>query len=331
MIHVVFTPMCNWCGHNFFFFFFVSRLEMVSIKFGTALVLQKAYYIYLVHLIERMIPTCSQTLINFLKKESGFVFEQMQVEFIRYLLQGKWLNLAKNQGYYVVAIDATVKDRKYNRMKDPVTGSQKCRYMLEAKIITPWEWALSVVSEPIAPYNTESEKQDSEYNGFLRLAPRLKEALKGYGVCIIGDTLYQTQKMRALCDDYGWKYIFTAKEGRAPKLMSEYYLEMNDHPENSGSFTDSTPNEQIDLRWADGEYARSQIIEYKVDCKVVEIKAINPRNRENVYYGAFITNFDIPNKDAALKVANWGRLRWNIEISFRTEKTLDLVLNTHFL
>ncbi len=51
-------------------------------------------------------------------------------------------------------------------------GNRANRYVLEAKLVTPWGSAYSTMSVPIKPWHDrdEDEKQDGEYHGFLRLA-----------------------------------------------------------------------------------------------------------------------------------------------------------------
>ena len=70
-------------------------------------------------------------------------------------------------------------------------GNRASRHVLEAKPVTPRGSAYSIMSVPIKPWHDgdEDEKQDSEYRGFLRLAPMLKAAFPHLGMCIPGDKL----------------------------------------------------------------------------------------------------------------------------------------------
>ena len=47
---------------------------------------------------------------------------------------------------------------------------EKCRFALEARIVTPWGWNIPVLFEPVEPHEGEKEKQDCEMAAFKRLA-----------------------------------------------------------------------------------------------------------------------------------------------------------------
>ena len=67
---------------------------------------------------------------------------------------------------------------------------------------------------PIKPWHDrdDDEKQDSEYRGFLRLAPLLRAAFTHLGICILGDGIYACKPIMELGESYGWEYIFTFKD-----------------------------------------------------------------------------------------------------------------------
>lgn len=273
----------------------------------------------------RLFTACSQTWVNMLANmpttHEGELseLEQAQVALVRHLLRGKWLASARIKGYYCIAVDATVKDRKFARNQTFEKASHKNRYVLEAKIITPWGWALTVVSEDIEPYDSEKEKQDAESKGFVRLAEKLRKALPGYALCIIGDSLYQCMPVVSLCDKNHWQYIFTAKEGRAPTLYKTFQDEISDHSNQSGSIEDSWTKETLKLAWAHGSNAGYEV-DYDVPFNFVDLLALNQARETKYYKGAFITSFEIKDvKDAAM-ITRFGRMRWNIENSFKTLK-----------
>ncbi len=264
---------------------------------------------------------CTQTLVNFMKKINPESINNKQVEIVRYLLRGKWFERAKIRGYYCVAVDATLKDQIYLREGEEEKSSRRNRYVLDAKLITPWGWAISIISEPIEPYNSESEKQDSEIKGFKRLAPKLKEALKGYGICIIGDALYQCRPIMDLCESYKWKYIFTAKEGRGKALYEAFQEEMRMNPHQSAKIFNNGGKDITELQWAEGDTA-SYNAPYQLNCNFIEVHEDKKKTHllRQEYNGAFVTNFVIKNEINAKEIVQWGRLRWNIENSFKVMK-----------
>ena len=132
---------------------------------------------------------CTLSCCNFLSRGCTAALERALVDIVTHMIRLKLFDCARFRGLFVIAVDGTKQERiRCCRW----LGNRANRYVLEAKLVTPWGSAYSVMSVPIKPWHDkdENEKQDSEYHGFLRLAPMLKAAFPHLGICILGDGLY---------------------------------------------------------------------------------------------------------------------------------------------
>lgn len=255
---------------------------------------------------------CTESCCNLLKQEG--VTEHLEKALLwinKKLLKNKCLDNARLWGRIVIAVDATKQEtiRKVPHKNENGKG-RISRYVLEAKIITSWGWALSIMSEPVSPWHNENEKQDCEYNAFLRLAPRLKKGFPKLGICIVGDALYACSPIMHICEEYGWNYILTFKEGRSPAAYAEAQrlMDMCSRKGKGG------------LAWAQGVTIDNE------QGKKTSFNVVRTEEREKetpnrpAYSGQFATNFEIKFKSQAREITRWGRWRWNIETSFNVEK-----------
>jgi hypothetical protein len=264
---------------------------------------------------------CSESCCNYLKRGCTPALEKVLVDQTRYLIKGKYFDFAKLRGTIVIALDGS-KHEKIRACK--WGGRRNLRFVLEAKIITPWGWAISVMSEPIRAYSTDEEKQDCEYKGFIRLAKRIKDAFPRLGICIVGDALYACSPVIRICEQYNWDYIFTFKQGCAPAAYREAEALMDVCPENSGRIVchnqHGKPYDGGSVSWAGNvEIARSA--DDFVNFNVVKVCAADTEgSEETTYEGCFATSFDVRNAENAAEIARWGRQRWNIENNFKVEK-----------
>lgn len=265
---------------------------------------------------ERMTVPSSETWGRLLAIARTSRLQMLLIRFARALIAEKLFETARLYGRLVVAIDGTKVESKRGGF---LKGRQKNRYALEAKIITPWGWALTVMVEPVKAYNPNSkrQKQDCEYAAWMRMEKRLKKYFGGYGLVIVGDALYCCSPVIEMCKRNDWRFIFTFKEGRTPDAFAEAQSLMSLDKENgSGPLTRKVkggmPVTIGSLRWAKGVNLGKSVI------NVVECHQTDPSGKS--YYGQFATDLDVGKAVYAQKVAEWGRNRWIIENSFKTEK-----------
>lgn len=218
-------------------------------------------------------------------------------------------------GSFVVAIDGTKIDE---RRGSGLSGHRRNRMALEAKVITPWKWALTVAVVPIKPWRNDVEKQDCELNAFRIMEKKLKRIFGRRGVILIGDSLYACRKGMDICKKNGWHYIFVFKEGRSPAVFQEAQELMNLAPEKWSEMFDKCRNKGKtivgSIRWANAIPFGGHSVD------VVECSQLIASDGAGVYYGQFVTDLNINNARCAVEISGWGRLRWVIENSFKTQK-----------
>jgi len=134
-------------------------------------------------------------------------------------LQGRW---------YRVAVDMTG-HLVFNQRHCPhcltQTHGEKTVYYhmaLEAKLVTPSGFCLSLATEFVENSGPEMAKQDCELKALARLLPRLKQDYPQLSICLLMDGLYACGPVFELCRKNGWQFIITFKEGSAPAVFQDY-------------------------------------------------------------------------------------------------------------
>lgn len=189
------------------------------------------------------------------------------------------------------------------------------------------------MSVPIRPWHDgdEDEKQDSEYHGFLRLAPMLKAAFPHLGMCILGDGLYACAPLMELCEKCGWDYVFTFREGRTPRAYAEAGDLMRQNPSNSDRIVRHDPHgrrvECGRVAWATGvEITRGSGRWHVFNV----VKVAEDDGNGSPYGGQFATSLEVRGGKEADDIGKWGRRRWDIESSFHVEKNGGYGLGHNF-
>ena len=264
---------------------------------------------------ERKTAPCTLSCCNFLSRGCTAVIEKALVDTVSHMIRLKLFENARFRGLFVIAVDGTKQERirccKW-------LGNRANRYVLEAKLVTPWGSAYSVMSVPIKPWHDRdaAEKQDREYRGFLRLAPLLKAAFPHLGICILGDGLYACKPIMELCESYGWEYIFTFKEGRTPTAFAEARDRMEQTPSNSGTLVrHDAQGRRVEcgrLAWARGV----EIANGADDWHVFNVVRVSENDANGApYEGQFATSLEVACLKDADDVCKWGRRRWDAEES----------------
>lgn len=263
---------------------------------------------------ERTVP-CTQLVFNWLKNAKIRYLDTLLAEVFKSFVDSKLLENALFCGCFVVALDATKIDE---RRGSGLSGHRRNRMALEAKVITPWKWALTVAVVPIEPWRNDVEKQDCELKALDLMVKRLQRVFGRRGVILVGDALYACQRGMDVCKENGWHYIFVFKEGRSSSVFKEAQALMNLDQEKWGPMVgngrDKGRTVVGGVRWANavpfGEHSPN----------VVECSQLRASDDTDAYFGQFITDLDVNNARRAVEISRWGRLRWVIENSFKTQK-----------
>ena len=218
-------------------------------------------------------------------------------------------------GCFVVVLDAT---KVEERRGAGLLGWRRNRMALEAKVITPWGWAITVAVEPMRPWRSDREKQDCELGALKRMERRLKRIFGRRGVILMGDALYACQSVLDVCRRNGWRYVFVFKEGRSPSIFREAQSVLDLPDGQWGKMVHGVRKKKEcvvgGVRWAkDIPFGA-----YKTN--VIEIHQMVASDDSGAYYGQFMTDLEVNDARRALEIGTWGRRRWLIESSFKTEK-----------
>ena len=263
---------------------------------------------------ERTVP-CTQLVFNWLKKASIRHLETLLEEMFESFIKAKLFEQALFCGCFVVVLDATKADE---RRGSGLAGHRRNRMVLEAKVITPWKWALTVAVVPIKPWRTDAEKQDCELKALELMAKKLRRVFGRRGVVVLGDALYACRKGMDMCRDNGWHYIFVFKEGRSRAVFDEAQKLLNMEQDKWGSLHGNSRVKGRTVvggvRWANAVPFGDHLV------NVVECSQQVASDDAGAYYGQFITDLAVNGARRAEEVSRWGRLRWVIENSFKTQK-----------
>lgn len=151
--------------------------------------------------------------------------ETLKTELVKGLLTKKLLRKYRVLGHsYLVVIDGThvmdVKEGHCDHCLHQTFKNGKVRYfhnVLEAKLVGDNGFCLSLATEWIE--NSEDyEKQDCELKAFQRLAVTLKQRYPRLSICIVADGLYPNQTFFRVCEQAGWSWIVTLKDGNLPSV-----------------------------------------------------------------------------------------------------------------
>lgn len=256
------------------------------------------------------------TVNDFLSRLNPDELTAIRTKMIKSLIRKRSFEQARFLNkYWLIIVDATQLHsfQKKNDDKcltrtftDKETGEKTIRYyhsVLEAKIVLGDDLILSIASEFIEndgedaarqkKMSTEEIKQDCEIKAFKRLAEKLKKAFKRLPICIMGDSLYASEKVFQICDDNEWKYLIRFKDGRIPSVASEFHI-LKEH---------EIQNSRNGVKWVNG-------ISYHE--RMVNVAEFIIQENQTERRFQWITNLEITRKNAKLFAIS-GRKRWKIE------------------
>jgi len=217
--------------------------------------------------------------------------------------------------YWLIIVDATqlysFKEKNDDQcltrtFTNKETGEKTTQYyhsVLEAKIVLGDDLVVSIASEFIENDGEDAErqkkmsveeiKQDCETKAFQRLALKLKKAFPRLPICIMGDSLYASEKVFQTCDNNQWKYLIRFKDGSIPSVAAEFHL-LKEH---------EVQNQKDGARWVNG-------ISYNK--RMVNVMEFVFQKKKNELRFQWITNLEVTKKKV-LEFAETGRKRWMIE------------------
>ena len=156
--------------------------------------------------------------------------EQLKTELVKALLAKKVLRKYRLLGQsYLVVIDGThvmdVGEGHCEHCLRQTFKNGRVRHfhnVLEAKLVTDNGFCLSLATEWIENVE-EYDKQDCELKAFARLAGKLKRFYPRLPICILADGLYPNQTFFRICEESGWSWIVTLKEGSLQSVWKRVF------------------------------------------------------------------------------------------------------------
>ena len=145
----------------------------------------------------------------------------------------RWLDIV--DGTQTYSWDKKINENCMERHYDKGTEAEHVNYhldVLEAKIYLGEGIVCSIASEFIENseevrvryqrMGEEAFKQDCEIKAFRRLAAKIKRNYPRLPILLLGDSLYASEPVMAICKSYGWDYLLRFKEGSIPSIAEEY-------------------------------------------------------------------------------------------------------------
>lgn len=175
------------------------------------------------------------TLNNYLERLSPACLSDVRREMVKSLIRSKVFLKGRIQGkYWPVVLDGTglfyFKEKHCTNCLVKTTTDEegkkhKTYYhkVLEAKLILSESIVISLGTEFIENEREDVKKQDCENAAAKRLLERLKKEYPRLQICVQGDGLYGVEPLMKLCRKYGWKYLFTLKEGTQRNIAKDYW------------------------------------------------------------------------------------------------------------
>ncbi len=251
--------------------------------------------------------------------------ERIKQEMVRVLVRRKVFDKFRFDGFYhSVAIDGT---GLHSYDYEPYPGCPKKTsksgkttytvYVLEAKIVCFNGFSISIATEWIRnPEHGNYDKQDCELNAFIRLAEKLKKLYPRLPILLLADGLYPNNTVFDTCRRYGYRFIFTFKDGNLKSVWEEVDLLGRIARDNTVSWLCKKGN-----WWETHSYRFINNIQYKahtlhlVESNITREQhtsakdITHPPEKERFVH---ITDIRL-NKNNCKDISRRGRLRWTIE------------------
>lgn len=181
---------------------------------------RKIFKIHLPHMdtVDRVMRQLDERQLEKLKSEMVTALIEKKV-FYKYRLFDK---------YYLVVVDGSqvmeVKEGHCEHCLHRTSKNGKVTYfhsVLEAKLVGRNGFCIPLASEWIENPDGDYDKQDCERKAFARLAEKLKRDYPRLPIWIVADGLYPNQSFFQICEQYGWGWTVTFKDGNLPSVWEE--------------------------------------------------------------------------------------------------------------
>ena len=266
-----------------------------------------------------------ETVDNFLKELPPEDLEKLKHELVRSLIRRKTMEKWRFNSRYVVSVDGTglmsFDHEPYPGCPFKTSKNDKktwTAYALEAKLCCGNGFSISLGSIWLdSSENIGDDKQDCELKAFKRLAIKLKKTYPRLPIIIVADSLYPNQTCLNICENNGWDYIFTFKDGCLKSIQDEVsrLRLLNEQQKNKQQ---NTLLENKKLKQETFEFINN--LEYQNKYKLNWLEYTKQVDGATEQLFTHITNISVT-KSNVKNISRNGRLRWLIENQgFNTQK-----------
>jgi hypothetical protein len=264
------------------------------------------------------------TLGYLLKNLDAWQLYKVRYLAINELIRAKSLAKFRLFGYYLIAIDGTgcFSSRRRHcphcltKKKKGKSGKKRVIYyhsVVEAKLVTPNGFALSVDTEFVENVGPGVSVQDCELTAAYRLVARLGKRFPQLRICLVLDSLYVAEEILRICEQHDWRFIIVFKEGSAPEIYQEFEVLKRRCPENYLAYDWAAGGEAQQYWWVtnvDYKFMGRYYVNF-LECLARKKKVKRGEKEETRWL--WITNLKL-NKEVCMVIANQGgRLRWKEE------------------
>jgi hypothetical protein len=187
--------------------------------------------------------------------------------------------------------------------------------VLEAKLITPSGWAVSLMTEFIENPGEQPTKQDCELKAFYRLMRRLKTRFPRLPICLTLDGLYAGGPTFSLCEQYHWAYLVVLQDTDIPYINDEFAVLSTLAPDQRRRLETGVQFEiHQDFRWVnDIAYVDSDQEAHTVAViACAETKPDRQQQPQTTHF-KWVTNVKVTPTNVIPLANQGGRPRWKIE------------------
>jgi hypothetical protein len=271
--------------------------------------------------------TCSDNAAHHAGRVDPESVGEIPLQMIRELMQRRLFDSARLFGrWYVLIVDGSVQEKcrqGFRQDGKTTSGGARYRYVLQVMILGPHGQVFPFMHESMDLHDPLLDKEDCELKAFLRLSARIDREFPRLPICWVGDALYGCQTVAQRCEQYGWKYALTLKEGRQPTLWSELLALLPRCRANTLRTSVQSNGQQgrVDYRWIEdlllGEGKTNAILAGEITAETATLYA-------------FLTNFSNLTPERVVDITHSGRQRHRIEDTFNAEKNHGIGLEHVF-
>jgi hypothetical protein len=172
-------------------------------------------------------------------------YEKLKTQLVKILIKKKVFQKSRFFGKYLIAVDGshvmTVREGHCEHcLKRTSEKSGKTVYfhsVVEAKLVTENGFSISLGTEWVENPGGKYDKQDCELKAFVRIAEKLKKCFPRLPICIVGDGLYPNRTVSGICEENGWEFILSFRDGNLPSVWEEIRILKELSEENSRQIT----------------------------------------------------------------------------------------------